>query len=169
MSVESRSVTDHWTVGVDDVFDALKVLSARGRPAYVLHLSTPTLPLAARPFSSPHEENRILRKAWDITLGQLPSTVIGKRQSWRDFIFLLQASEEEAIARVQTIVAALEQGHTPNKLAWRLVLSPVTASWDHALRLSEPEEYPLTATAQGAIAVLAEGALEAPRLTVVAP
>ncbi len=150
------------------MFDAIKMLSAQGRPAYVLHLSTPPLPSTARPFASPDEENGILRMAWDITLGQLPSTVIGKRQSWRDFIFLLQESKEEAIARVQTIVAALEQGRTPNKLVWRLVLSPVTASWDHTLRLSEPEEYPLTATAQRNIAVLAAGALEAPHLTVIA-
>ncbi len=169
MSVESRSATDHWAVGADDVFDAVKVLSAQGRPAYVLHLSTPTLPSTARPFASPDEENRILRTAWETVLSELPRTVIGKRQSWRDFIFLLQESREEAIAQAQAIVAALEQGRTPNKLVWRLILSPVTASWDHALRLSEPEEYPLTATAQRAIAVLAEGALEAPRLTVIVP
>ena len=168
MSVESRSVTDHWTVGTDDVFDAVKVLSAQGRQGYVLHLSTPTLPLTDRPFASPDEENQILRMAWETVLSELPRTVIGKRQSWRDFIFLLQESREEAIAQVQAIVAALEQDRTPNKLVWRLVLSPITASRDHALRLSEPEEYPLTATAQRTIAVLAAGALEAPHLTVIA-
>lgn len=169
MSVESRSITDHWAVGADDVFDAVKVSSAQGRQAYVLHLSTPTLPLTDRPFSSPDEENQILCKAWDTTLGQLPSTVIGKRQSWRDFIFLLQESREEAIARSQAIIAALEQDHTLGKLVWRLILSPITNSWDQALRLSEPEEYPLTTTAQRTIAVLAEGALESPHLMVIAP
>lgn len=169
MSVKSRSVTDHWTVGADDVFDAVRVSSARGRQGYVLHLSTPTLPSSDRPFTSPNEENQILRKAWDTTLGQLPRTVIGKRQSWRDFIFLLQESREETIARSQAIITALKQDLALNKLVWRLVLAPVTNSWDHALRLSEPEEYPLTATAQHTIAVLAEGALEAPHLTVVAP
>lgn len=169
MSVESRAAADHWTVGDDDVFEAIQGWSARGQRGVVVHVSTPTIPVAARPFLSSDEENRVLRRAWEVVVTHLSGTVVGKRQSWRDFVFLLEGTTDEAIGRARAIAAALEHDTALNKLVWRLVLSPVTTPWDLALRLAEPEEHAVTANAQRSIAVMAEGSLESPRVTVVAP
>ena len=166
-SVESKSATNNWKVGDDDVLDMVKRLSAQGQQSYLLHISTPTLPKAARPFSSPDEENEVLHQAWRIALAHLPGTVVGKRQSWRDFIFLLQGMMEESIERALAITVALERDPAVDALVWRLVLSPVTIPWDLALRLSEPEEHPLVTAARRNIVVVAEGTLESPTVAIV--
>lgn len=137
---------ERWTAGEADVAEAVKRLATTGGAGILLRLTTPTLLAAERPFPTPDAEDDALHRAWDVVVATMPRVIAAKRQAWRDFYALVVSTKEEALARARVALATLQEDATLGKLAWCLVLTPATASWEHDVLLAEVAAHDATAT-----------------------
>ncbi len=169
--MNNRNGDIHWHTGNTTLADALNSLSTGNHDSVLLHLDTPSIAPSARPhpFASFDAFEEALHDAWKAALSQLPTTVIGQRQSLQTFIFLLQEDEPNAIAQATHILDTLGKTSGPNLLVWRLVLSPVVCPWDHALQLAEWIALDGPAPTDHSAVLWAEGNLTSPMVRTVTP
>ncbi len=159
----------YWQNGDATLADALNSLSTGNHDGVLLHLDTPSISPSIRPhpFASFDAFEETLHDAWKAALSQLPTTVIGQRQSLQTFIFLLQEDEPNAIAQATHILDTLGKTSGPNLLVWRLVLSPVVCPWDHALQLADWIALDGPAPTDHSAVLWAEGNLTSPAVRIV--
>src|SRR5262245_14827495 len=117
-----------WVAGNIDVFEAVRDAGASGRAAVLMNVSTPIASLSSLQLP-PLQENRMMRRAWELLLTRLPATVVGKRMSWRSFVLLLEEPSEAARERARDALNALAEDADLGRLAWRILLAPVGPDW----------------------------------------
>ncbi len=157
----------HWRAGSVNVVEALKAVSVDDHPGVLLHMDTPYIPASIRPhpFSSFDAFDEALFEAWQVALAQLPETVIGQRQSLQTFLFLLPGPKDRAMTQAIHVLDALQRDDNLSLLVWRLVLSPVTHPWDHAVMLAEWVGLDGPAPTEQSVVLWVEGDLTSPRIT----
>jgi len=159
----------HWKAGSVDFVEALKAVSVDDHDGVLLHMDTPYIPSSVRPhpFSSFDAFDDALFEAWQVALAQLPKTVIGQRQSLQTFLFLLPGPRDRAMTQAIHVLDALHKDENLSLLVWRLVLSPVTHPWDHALMLAEWVGLDGPTPMEQSVVLWVEGDLTTPQITAV--
>ena len=126
---------DHWTVGPVDVSAAAEDRGRRHDGA-LLQVSTPIRALSSLGLSS-DEENLLLRGAWDLLVDRLPAPIVGKRSSWRSFLFVLPGNRTVVEASVRSALDALTSHPELGRIAWHLSAADLEDDWQGVLRRVE--------------------------------
>jgi hypothetical protein len=106
----------------------------------LLHISTSVGATALRGLS-PDAEATLLAVAWKLAVEHLPANTVGKRTSWRSFLFVLTCGREDALARAREILVELTQNWPVAHVPWRLVLTLVGEDYEQAFRLVQADAH----------------------------